>query len=342
MLSGWFGEDIGRCGRNGRLGPGGLGRLGRVRSGEAGLGLVFFLIGEGSHPVAVEQPQSVGPLGRGQQHGRAVAERGDRRMLFVQGRQQAADVRIVGQVDHRTVAARREDRVELGHLRVGQRGQRDRMLEAGNLLQRAAPLVREPLALGPLRVDLALDVLPGQAVRGVLGQHISELPVLPPRGLRGRADDPVGLGRGAAVRLQERGHAAGGGQAELGVLVQGQPDVVDVVGEGAHHRGQVVLVLVGIVEKPRQPVRIRVRRFPVGRDHRDVESGVGEPLVGLERLFGEVAGRVGRAIRERHLARAGDEVRDPGHTAPPQVSTASAGFVIVTLSSHRRDIYGWR
>ena len=76
----------------------------------------------------------------------------------------------------------------------------------------------------------------------------------------------MGLGRAVAAGLQQRRHAARGGEAELGVLVQGHPDVVDVVGEGAHDRSEVVLVLAGIVKEPREPVRVRVRRSPVRRE----------------------------------------------------------------------------
>ena len=56
--------------------------------------------------------------------------------------------------------------------------------------------------------------------------------------------DAAGRARSGGI-AQERGRAAGGGQAELRVLVQGQPDVIDVMGEGTHDRGRVVLVLVG-------------------------------------------------------------------------------------------------
>jgi hypothetical protein len=52
---------------------------------------------------------------------------------------------------------------------------------------------------------------------------------------------------------------------------------------------------------------------------------------------------VGRSVGERHLARAGDEVRDPGHAAALRSQySLSPGFVIVTVSSRRRDSYRWR
>src|ERR1700733_13943637 len=99
--------------------------------------------------------------------------------------------------------------------------------------------------------------------------------------------------------------------------MQGEPDVVDVAGEGADDRREVVLVLVRVMEEPRQPVRVRVRRLSVGRDHRDVEAGRFEALVRRERLLGEVAGRVRGSVRERHFARAGNEVGDAAHAGPP-------------------------
>ena len=44
----------------------------------------------------------------------------------------------------------------------------------------------------------------------VVGEDVGELPVLPPGGPRGGADDPVRLGRGPAFRLQQPRHPAGG------------------------------------------------------------------------------------------------------------------------------------
>jgi hypothetical protein len=61
-----------------------------------------------------------------------------------------------------------------------------------------------------------------------------------------------------AVRPQQRVDAPRGGQPELGVLVQGQADVVHVVGECPYRRREMVLVRRRVVEEPGQSVRVGV------------------------------------------------------------------------------------
>ena len=244
-----------------------------------------------------------------------MAQRRDRRGLGLQHHKQPGDVGVAGHVHHRPVPAGGEHRVELGHLLAGQLRQRHGPLEAGDGLQPPVPLVGERLAVGPLRVHCGLDLVAGQPERAVLAEYVGKLPVLAPGRLRGCADDPVRLGRAASLRLEQQGDPAGGGQAELGILVQGQADVVDIAGKGAHDRGEVILVLLRVVEEPGQPVGVGVGRLPVGRDHRDVQPGSDEPFVRLDRLLGEVARRMSGPVGERHLAGAGDQISDVNYVA---------------------------
>jgi hypothetical protein len=103
------------------------------------------------------------------------------------------------------------------------------------------------------RPQVAVTALPGRARRlsGISSSHCWLAPGLA-AALTTRCASAA-LRPFASSSAAQRSDATRGGQPQLGVLMQGDADVVDVAGEGTDHRREVVLVLLGIVEEPDSP-----------------------------------------------------------------------------------------
>ena len=187
------------------------------------------------------------PFADRQQRRRAVAQRGHHALPLVEEAHDPVDVEVLVQIDHRPVPAGEEHAVEGEGLPVGDVGQLPRLLE--RLVRRQR--LRHPAGLGRAVGLEVLGQLP-QPVGGDIGgddrflaQDVDEVPVVGPRPASARLDDAPGRGGRQAGLPQRQEDPPGGHEVELGQVVEGEADVVDVGGEAPEHGAGEVLVLVG-------------------------------------------------------------------------------------------------